>query len=105
MTRSVQNTASTKHESFSDDSDASDGCRAKFSMSLRSRGGRKRKVAPESSASDEEGRRRVTRAQSKRRKMSSGSDYDQSPPMLGIVTRRGRVIKPPPHLNSSRAQS
>ena len=105
MTRSAHNTASSRHEPFSDDSDASDGCRAKFSMSLRSRRGRKRKAAPESSASDDDGRRRVTRQQSKRRRASSGSDYDQSPPVQGIVTRRGRVIKPPSHLKNSRAQS
>lgn len=103
MTRAVGNTASAKREPFSDDSDASDGYRAKFSMSLRSHGGRKRKMAPESSTtSDEDGRRRVTRAQSKRRRTSSGSD---SSPMQGVVTRRGRIIKPPPHLKSSRAQS
>ena len=106
MTRAVGNTAYAKREAFSDDSDASDECRAKFSMSLRSRGGRKRKMAPESSTtSDEDGRRRVTRAQSKRRRTSSVSDNDQSPPMQGIVTRRGRIIKRPPHLKSSRAQS
>lgn len=105
LTRTVRNTATVKREAFTDDSDTDDSGKAKFSMSLRSRRGRKRKAVTENCPNDEDGRR-VTRAQSKRRKVSSGSDYDLSPPtQQGIVTRRGRVIKPPPHWTSSRAHS